>query len=162
YSKWQCYFLVKVTNIGPGVFNGAIKITDKTTWDFGGWGNDANPLWNCQKAGPDVTCEKPPVTLNPGESVQVTLTFNQVGPTTCSVPNSVEIVSPPGGSDKNVDASDDKASVAATLPTKTCDNPKTGKTNLSISKKVSSCSRVPGQPATRCLFVVGVTNGGPG
>jgi hypothetical protein len=172
-TGWDCSFLIKVTNTGPGDYNAPIQVKDTlgfaipaTEW--------LTPPWSCSQAGANITCDHPALLLHPGQAVWlgvgVTVPYalakdQQI----CKLDNKAQITKAPGGSDLNVDPSDDQDGATATIPSDDC-NPNRPKTDLSITKTGLDCRTYDaprtlvalGNTASVCIFRVTVKNQGPG
>ena len=173
-ANWDCWFLVTVTNTGPGVFNGPIEITE--TLSSGTL--TASAPWVCV-GGPVYTCTYPPVVLNPGNSVFMwakasvpKVVQQRLGK--CSIINDAEIHKPLGNPQNSL-SGDDKASAEALTPGENCE-PLGGKSDLSITKTAYGCeeydppegpevrsliAKAPAQKQWACYFGVTVKNEGP-
>ena len=118
-ASYLCRYFVTVTNTGPGVYNGAIKVDEQipagTTATF-------SPLavWNCGGAAPAYTCEHAPIALNPGNGVAlgafVTVPKPLAAGLSCKATNTAKILEAAGGTPQNTDALDDEAEATAFLP----------------------------------------------
>lgn len=76
-----CTFEIVVTNSGTATYTGDIVLTDQVmmgTYQVpatpANWG--AQPDWNCVFSGPETTCTQTNVTMNPGDSVTLTVTMD--------------------------------------------------------------------------------------
>jgi hypothetical protein len=160
-----CGYHVRVWNMGPGVYNDKIEITDTvppgTTAIFSGAG------WNCPGAGPAYHCTRSPVMLNAPQSVllvvRVNLTQARAKELGCRVRNHVKIDYAPSHSDQNSNPADDQASALAVIPPDVCNE----YTNLALYKggyggaQSSDCTPTGGD--TWCKrFRIAVSNTGPG
>lgn len=124
----NCPFTITVTNAGSEAHNGPIEIRDTL---FGGAivepssGSWSDP-WVCEGQSalghPEQgLCTHPPVNLDPGESVVLTLTIEApnsfVAPSgsqvKCGYQNTAEILEPAGGTPNNTNAGDDTATADA-------------------------------------------------
>ncbi|WP_405023208.1 hypothetical protein [Mesorhizobium sp. BE184] len=70
-----CAFTITVTNVGEAPYHGAIVLDEVTmpagsTLDAG-----PNPPWTCAPATSPMSCTHPETTLNPGQSVDLSLSF---------------------------------------------------------------------------------------
>ena len=155
-SDWVCWFLVQVTNTGPGIFSGPIEVTE--TLSSGTL--VASGPWVCAPpGGPVYTCTYPPTVINPFNSV-----FMWVKATVpkavqqrlgkCSIINEAKITKPLGDP-QNTSAGDDSApAVEALTPGENCE-PLGGTTDLSIKKTAYGCiSYTPEGPTARTLIAV--------
>jgi hypothetical protein len=160
-GKWCTVFRVVVTNTGPGVFNGTIKVDEilPAGVTFG----TSSPGWTCM----GTTCSTTgPVQLNPapGPGSFTRFYVNVFGPGAlakeldCKLHNRVKIADPVGGN-SNTDASDDQDDAVAGLPPEFC---QPLRTNLKIEKKASPafCDRAGND--WWCTYLIRVRNMGPG
>ncbi len=71
----NCPFVVRVTNVGAASYTGPIHVHDQIDFPASGLGTYAPaPAWLCDPVGGiDFDCTHPPVTLAPGEFVDLTL-----------------------------------------------------------------------------------------
>ncbi len=67
-----CNFEITLTNNTGAVWSGSPRVTDQLP--PGATPLGASAPWACAPNGAQVTCEYPPVTLNPGEAVTVVIT----------------------------------------------------------------------------------------
>jgi hypothetical protein len=163
-GDWSCFYAVFVTNTGPGLYNGVIKVDD--TLPAGATATFITPApWTCAGGPPTYHCETTPITLTVGQStafgVRVIVPAAATQKDMCKVPNKVHIVAAPGGSDQNTQPTDDDDMATAGLPTEQC----LGKqTNLKIEKLTGPCERHASEQGTgfACFFGIRVTNTGPG
>jgi len=121
-SGQNCPFTITVTNAGPGVHNGPIELRDTLfdgqivepsngSWSFP-WVCEGQSAFGHPEQG---ICTHPPVQLDPGESVVLTLEIEApnsfVAPSgsqvRCGYTNQVEILKPAGGTPQNTNAGDD-------------------------------------------------------
>lgn len=72
-----CTYQVTITNNGPGVYSGPLNVTDLPTGVAGVTFVSASPGWACSVAGGAgaVSCHHAPVSLNVGQSVQLSITL---------------------------------------------------------------------------------------
>jgi hypothetical protein len=172
-TGWDCIFYIKVTNTGPGDYNAPIQVKDTlglaipaTEWP--------SPPWSCSQAGANITCDHPAQLLHPGQAVwlgvSATIPYGLAkDKQICRLDNRAQITKAPGGSNLNVDPSDDQDGATATIPSDEC-NPNRPRTDLSITKDGLDCrtndapaTLVPvGGSASVCIFRVTVKNQGPG
>jgi hypothetical protein len=160
-----CGYHARVWNMGPGVYNDKIEITDTvppgTTAIFSGAG------WNCAGGGPAYNCTRDPVMLNAPQSVllvvRVNLSQARAKELGCQVRNRVKIDYAPSPSDQNSNPADDQASALAVIPPDVCNE----HTNLALSKggyggaQSSDCALSGGD--TWCKrYRIAVWNKGPG
>lgn len=114
-------FVITVTNTGPGVYNGPIVVRETLPVEpsNGSWSDP----WTCEGQSamghPEQgLCTHPATTLQPGESVVLTMEMEMpdsyVAPSgsnvTCGYTNQVEIVEAAGGTPQNTNVGDDTAS----------------------------------------------------
>ena len=131
---FDCFYLIQVTNTGPGVYSGSIEIDDQlsATPTPASWIHSLE--WDCAVVGGDFRhCTHPPVVLGPDESVFLEMGVNvpdDFGE--CRLHNQVRITHAPVG-DQNTDPADDVASASADIPSPGCVGPVT---NLRIRKTV--------------------------
>jgi hypothetical protein len=168
---WDCVFYVKVTNTGPGDYNAPTEVKDTLGINVPA-AVSPSPPWSCAQAGATLTCDHPAQLLHPGQYVQFRV--DAVIPYAlardkqiCKLANSAQITKAPGGSDLNLDPSDDQAAATATIPGEQC-NPDRPRTDLSIKKEAIGCSPSGDigpaiLPITgfACAFKVTVKNEGP-
>lgn len=118
----RCGYRVVVTNTGPGVYDGLIRVFDQpqpgTAASFG------PAPWACVASGGGYECTHPLVHLIPGQTVvlraTVTVLNAQQGNGQCTVTNRARITFAPGGSPQNVNPGDDAASATAQVPPSFC------------------------------------------
>ena len=72
----DCYFVVRVTNVGPAEYVGPVHVhdhVDQAGSIFADW--SPKPEWTCSpvSVGNEFDCTHPTVTLTPGDYVEVTL-----------------------------------------------------------------------------------------
>jgi len=162
-NKIRCGYHIRVRNTGPGDYNDNIKFTDQvppgTTATFSSAKFDA-----CPGGPPTYTCTTTaPVSLNSGQSVlvvaRVDMPVNVAKQMDCKVRNRVHITYAPIGN-KNTDASDEHASVVATVPAEICDQQQPA--NLKVTKVANPqlCTKV--AQGWRCGYDITVENTGPG
>ena len=118
----RCGYRVVVTNTGPGVYDGLIRVFDQP--QPGTAANFGPPPWACVASGGGYACTHPPVHLVPGQTVvlhgTVTVLNAVQGQGPCTVTNRARITFAPGGSPQNVNPGDDAASATATVPPSFC------------------------------------------
>jgi len=167
-GSWNCAFEITVINTGPGVYTGPIELTE----DTGGvgtitYGPQPNPPdWTCVPAGGNYSCTHAPVTLNPGQGLELRFAIQvaaaeQERAQRCSVVNRVRIARAPGGSPRNLDPADDAAEAEAMTPGKNCEPPPERKSDLSLTKRSTGCSYVEEEGGFVCGYTVAVRNEGP-
>jgi hypothetical protein len=168
-GNWTCGFLITITNTGPGVYSGPIELNETLSVPGAiAYGPQPNPpAWSCVPAGgTSYTCSHAPVTLNPGQGVDLWFTVRvpvaqQVADGKCSVENRVRITRAPGGSASNFDPADDSAQAEALTLGPNCEPSMGKKSDLSLTKKAIGCAYRPDLDGVACGFVVAVKNEGP-
>ncbi len=161
----RCGYKIRVENQGLGAYNGDIVVDDTipagTTAIFSGPGWDA-----CPNAGNVYTCTYAGASLpNIGDAVslivRIDLSKDKAKELGCKVRNRAEIIKAPGGSDKNTDPANDKASALANVPAKFCGDDQPKKSNLKIEKKANPklCEKQGG--GWWCTYQIRVINTGP-
>jgi len=125
FGFFECEYLVVVRNLGAGTYDGEIKVDE--TVPTGATATFPQPSWNCPGAAPDYTCATGPVTLSPGQAVQlyvvVKVPKNVAPDLSCQATNKAKIVEAAGGTDQNTDPTDDEAEATMILPGKVADCP---------------------------------------
>jgi hypothetical protein len=156
----QCAFTVTITNTGATEFAGPLTISETLGI------SNANPAfsapWTCAGGPAAFTCNHPPATLAPGQSVLLDVTANvlagDIPATPCSLPNTAAIIDPPAGSAANGLPGDDSATAEATLP---ADSNCRKTPNLSVDKgRAAFCTKSPFFKGYKCPFVISVRNTG--
>ncbi len=166
-NGWACIYAIKVTNTGPGVYNGTVTVRDTLPIAPIATVFALQPPWACVGGGTDYDCSRPNTVLNPGQhvilAVGVLLPANTPAPGKCEIVNKAKITQAPGGSPQNVNPADDTAQASAHIPSERCDKPRT---NLRLDKRsLGPCSlgTFDGYgTGYACGFRVRVTNTGPG
>jgi hypothetical protein len=168
-GTWHCSFLITVTNTGPGVYSGPIEISEEVsvpgTIAYGPQPNP--PAWNCVPAGgTSYTCNHAPVTLNPGQSVDLWFKVKvpvaqQEADGKCSIENRVRITRAPGGSAGNFDPADDGAEAQSLTLGSNCGPSMGKKSDLSLKKEARRCIFRQDLGGYACGFIVTVKNEGP-
>ena len=124
-SGYVCVFGVRVTNTGPGAYNGNIVVDDT-------FGNAPfatafapTPPWNCVGGGANWQCTYPGAALAPGGQVSfavyAAVLDGAVAQGQCSLKNTAKITSAVPGSIQNTLLGDDEASATATIKDPRCD-----------------------------------------
>ncbi|MCC7250965.1 hypothetical protein [Hyphomicrobium sp.] len=159
-GHFECPFGVRVTNTGPGIYNGKIKFDEIVP----NGATVSSGAVNCSGAAP-VACETGPLVLsmNQGTAVviKVRVPKNLADDLSCKVVNKVKITDAPGGSDQNSDATDDEAQAEMILPGTEQQCPDLKLSNLKIKKVEATgayCPPVGGN--WECKFKITVQNFG--
>ena len=162
-SDWVCHYLVEVTNMGPGVFNGPIQITETLS---SGTPITVSAPWSCVPSGPSYLCTHPGVVLNPTDPVFMEVTTSiskavQERLGQCSIGNKAQIFSPVNNA-QNTILGDDGAGAEDLTPGKNCE-PIGKKSDLWIKKEAKGCIQYPfnDRKMLLCGFVITVGNDGP-
>ncbi|MEJ2123670.1 MAG: hypothetical protein P8Y47_02390, partial [Alphaproteobacteria bacterium] len=160
----RCSYKVIVRNMGPGPYNGDIKVKDiipaGTTAIF----SSSPGTWNnCPKVAGVHTCTYTNASLpNVNDSthffVRVDFNRKQAKEMKCRVRNRVKITKAPGGSPLNTNLANDTASAIGVVPQKLCRGP--GRTNLKIEKVANPvfCNKTSG--GWWCHYAIRVINTG--
>jgi hypothetical protein len=158
----RCAYRVTVRNLGPGQYDGDIKVKDMIP--AGMSATFSSPDWACGGPAPTYTCTNAaaslPVNGTSSFIVRVDFTPEQARQNNCRIRNRVEITQAPGGTPKNTNPANDVANAVANVPDEIC---KLGlRTNLRIDKKANPtfCSRWGG--GWWCSYAIRVANMGPG
>ena len=161
---FMCTYRIFVINTGSYIVAGPITVDDwlptmppGAIMTFG-----PTPPWNCVPMGPDAfQCTDPATVLFPGqwEELDVTVDLPATYPD-CYLYNEAQIDWPPGVHD--ADPSDDAAIAVAHIPGTHCPPPTGTKTNLKIEKFSAPNCQPLSNGDWQCLYVVVVTNTGPG
>jgi hypothetical protein len=157
----RCAYQVTVRNLGPGVYNGDIKVDDTVPGGMTAWFSGAG--WNCGGANPTYTCTRPNVNLPVfgGVSffVRVDFSQDQARELNCRIPNQAKITEAPGGSPKNTNAGNDTANAVGAVPVELCRGDR--RNNLRIEKIASPkfCTRSGND--WWCQYAIRVINTGP-
>jgi hypothetical protein len=162
-ASWWCNFTIRIENTGTVPYWGPLAVHDELPAGNPGaslhfW---PQPPWACSPAGPDAAdCERGPVFLDPGDSVDLhEVVLLPKSATYCQLPNVASLVWPFWGHDD--DPSDDTGFGVAGVKAPPCVPGGSG-TNLAL-KKVSlpvTCSD--GGADWLCRYGVLVQNLGPG
>ncbi|HSD91983.1 MAG TPA: hypothetical protein VLB11_03040 [Methyloceanibacter sp.] len=136
-ANFECDFLVVVRNMGPGFYDGTIKVDEivpaGTTATF--WGS---PKWTFSPVPPySAEHEQVVLGLNEPRSFGVVLSVpkNLAADLACNATNKVKIVDAQGGTDQNTDPTDDEAEATMILPGNVADCPDLGPlSNLKLFK----------------------------
>ena len=122
---YDCYYSVKVTNTGPGLYNGPVVVSDVfspapvKTATF-----NPTPPWSCSGSGANYQCTDPAVSLAPSQSVTLlvhgVLGYGDIRQGQCTLTNTAHIQTPAGGSDQNTNPGDDTASASDTVKSELC------------------------------------------
>ncbi len=137
FGFFECEYLVVVRNIGTADYDGEVKIGESIP--AGATASFPQPSWTCSGAAPDYVCASGPVTLPPGQAVQLYAVVNvpkgaapDLG---CEATNKAKIVEAAGGTDLNTDPTDDEAEATMILPGAVSDCPELGPlSNLKLFK----------------------------
>ncbi|MBA3448771.1 MAG: hypothetical protein H0T56_14435, partial [Pseudaminobacter sp.] len=70
-----CNFTITVSNVGDAPYNGKIVLDEVTLPGNATIDSGPNPPWVCAPLTSPMSCEHPATTLNPGESIDLTLGF---------------------------------------------------------------------------------------
>ena len=70
-----CSYAVRITNHGPGRYEGPLQVVDLPTGAEGVVFAGASPGWDCTQAGSRITCNRDAVILNEGATLTLTLNF---------------------------------------------------------------------------------------
>jgi hypothetical protein len=159
---WICGYTIRVTNVGAAPYWGPISVAD---WIPGQPPGSIvtfapQPPWACGATGPNsYQCEYPPVFLYPGEGVDLHLWVDMPKTDLCYLENEAHLTWPFGYGDAN--PANDFAYATAEIPNEKC-HPTGNRTNLKLEKRPVTDICATNGTAWGCLFVVTVTNTGPG
>ncbi len=64
---------MKVTNRGPGPYDGPLKIIDTAPAGWGLFGGFPSPPWSCEQAGDAIECQLGQAALGPGDTISLDL-----------------------------------------------------------------------------------------
>jgi uncharacterized repeat protein (TIGR01451 family) len=115
-----CNFVITVTNTGPGVYNDKFAVEDLLPAGFDA--QQAQFSWPiCLKTANKATCLHGSVTLNPGDSVSLSV---QVPVPrlfkACELKNEARILPVPGGAEANTNLNDDHDTATVKIPMPGC------------------------------------------
>jgi len=159
----RCYYRIYVLNMGPGAYEGDIKIVD--TVPAGTTASLNGPGWFCGGASPNYTCIYPDANLpnvwdNVFLNVRVDFTREQARQMDCRIPNTVKITEAAGGTPQNLNPANDTDGAVGLVPVELCKRP--AETNLRIEKKANPTFCSEGQNGWWCRYAIRVINEGPG
>ena len=124
-SGYVCVFGVRVTNTGPGAYNGNIVVDDVFASAPFATAFAPSPPWNCVGAGANWQCTYPGAALAPGGQVSfavyAAVLDGAVAQGQCSLKNTAKISSAVPGSAQNTLLGDDEASATAIINDPRCD-----------------------------------------
>ncbi len=162
-DDWWCRYAIRVTNTGPGVYNGPIEIDEALPAEplDAHW----NAPWTCQGTGGSGATCKYPITVIPPTGwrtlyLRVKFSGDVVREKNCALPNVAKITKAQGGTPKNTDPGDDIAGDSAKVPATFC---RKEPTNLELRKLGAQpkCNTT-GGGLYRCPYNVIVKNTGDG
>lgn len=161
-TGWKCRYKIKITNTGPDTYVGPIRISEHLV-NPGGATLNFSSSWNCWTVGAaDYRCQRPNVVLPQGASVSLTAIAKVPASfARCRLKNVAKIRRAPGGSRWNTNPLDDRGVAVAKIPSDNCGptDPPPKPTNLSLKKKLLSCSD--DQNNVSCSYLITVENTGP-
>jgi len=169
-AGWACAYVVDVTNTGPGVYNGLLKVQDVFGLPVTSITGGPHPPWACTAVGSTLTCDQIMSGFLPG--AHTLLGVKAIVPPglvtdrrICEVRDTAKILQAPGGSALNTNPADDSGSAVSAVPAQDCNS---GKTDLSLTKTGVRCAPNEVQllgssgPAFTCEYIVTIKNEGPG
>ena len=165
-----CTYDITIANANGSEFKDVIKFEENLP--PGAKLDSVNPPFKCSGAAPKLSCQSDtPVVIPAGGSLttQVSMKIDFAGANAlqCKVPNTVKLVSPPGGSPANSDATDDEATAIASMTGIEVEDPVTKEvkvvcdpTNMKV-EKVSRGDCIKTGNSWSCSFDITITNVGP-
>ena len=124
-SGYVCVFGIRVTNTGPGAYNGNIFVDDTFASAPFATAFAPSPPWNCVGGGASWQCTYPGASLAPGGHVDLAVYAavldGAVAQGQCSLKNTAKITAAVPGSAQNNLLGDDEASATATIKDPRCD-----------------------------------------
>ena len=124
-SGYVCVFGVRVTNTGPGAYNGNIVVDDTFGSAPFATAFAPTPPWGCVGGGANWQCTYPGASLAPlghvDFAVYAAVLDGAVAQGQCSLKNTAKISSAVPGSPQNNILGDDEASATATIKDPRCD-----------------------------------------
>ncbi len=157
----DCYFVVRITNVGPADYTGPLHIHDRIDQagsTFDDW--SPQPDWTCNPVGvaSEFDCTHPPVTLTPGDYLEVSLRIHAppIAAGHTHIRNCASLDWDGAKRDYNPGNEYDCATVSRFPPGFPGAVP-----YLEISKKAAPTCVRPGPGADwTCMFLITVTNSG--
>jgi len=169
-AGWACAYVIDVTNTGPGVYNGLLKVQDVFGTPVTSITGVPTPPWACSAVGSTLTCDQMLSNFLPGQhrllGVKAIVSPGLVSDRKiCEVRDTAKILQAPGGSSLNTNPADDSGSAVSAIPSRDCNN---GSTDLSLTKTGVKCAANlvralgPSGPSFTCEYIVTIKNEGPG
>lgn len=160
----RCGYRVTVRNLGPGTYQGDIKVEDTIPAGMSAVFSGPPGVWNCAGASPTYTCTAADAMLGIGEAitftVRVDFTPEQARQSDCRIRNRVKITEAAGGTPQNTNPANDTANAVADVPEEIC---KLGlRSNLRIDKQASPTFCEKAADGWWCRYAIRVANMGPG
>ncbi len=160
-AGYACLFGIRVTNTGPGLYNGNIVVDDTFASAPSLAAFAPQPPWNCVGGGANWQCTYPAAALAPGGHVDLLaaglVPMGNVLEGQCSLKNTAKILAAVPGSPQNNILGDDVASATATINDPRCKTvPPTGQDgHVKIEK---SCRPLAATAGLSCRITI--TNDG--
>jgi hypothetical protein len=118
---YRCDYTVIVTNMGPDPYKGPIEINEQ--FGFAPSSVTFSPEWGHEGGGASYQLTHPPVELEKGESIEISVTATVPEGKQCELRNTAIMTRPEAPSRFNNVAGDDAATAWAKIPAKGCVKP---------------------------------------